>query len=118
MDQADAENPHRVAFLPRKRLVLEMVWARHLKANGAPPTAMLELFYAPKTPPLRRLAEKVLNKTLKVHYFDPNGQAKNISDLDPDTEETGEQRWGGPTEFSGRANAAVARAVANAKGGK
>ena len=56
----------------------------------------------------------VMEKSLKVCYFHPaTGQARDISDLDPANEEAGEAGRGGLTEFSGRANAAVARAVAN-----
>jgi hypothetical protein len=64
---------------------------------------------------MRKLAESVMTKSLKVFYFDlPSGHTKDISDLDPDSEEAGKSGWGGLTEFSGRANAAVAKAVANA----
>ena len=38
---------------------------------------------------------------------------QDISDLDPSSEGAGEGGWGGLSEFSGRANEAVARAVAN-----
>jgi len=34
--------------------------------------------------------------------------------LDPNTEQDGESGWGGLSEFSGRANEAVAQAIANA----
>ena len=97
--------------------VLETVWAlRHLKANGASPLALVEVFKAPKTGPMLKLSATVLTKNIKVHYFDPStGRTKDISELDPDTEATGEDGWGGLSEFSGRANAAVARAVANAE---
>ena len=40
--------------------------------------------------------------------------AQDISDLDPEKEESGEGGWGGLSEFSGRASEEVARAVANA----
>jgi hypothetical protein len=57
-----------------------------------------------------------MTKTYKVHYFDKDsGITRDISDLDPDAEESGDAGWGGLSEFSGRASAAVARAVANNK---
>ena len=43
------------------------------------------------------------------------GRTSDISDLDPSAEGNGEGGWGGLSEFSGRANEAVARAVANAE---
>jgi hypothetical protein len=57
-----------------------------------------------------------MTKKQKVHYFDrESGTTRDISDLDPSSEEAGEAGWGGLSEFSGRANEAVARSVANGK---
>lgn len=107
---------YRVCLSTHSAQVLEAVWAlRHLQANQAPPLALLDIFEAPHTGPMQKLAETVLKKKLKVHYFDSaTGRAKDISELDPDSEEAGQDGWGGLSEFSGRANEAVARAVANA----
>lgn len=58
-----------------------------------------------------------MEKTVKVFYFDRETRTtRDISDLDPGQEEAGRAGWGGLTEFSGRVNAAVAHAVANADG--
>jgi hypothetical protein len=107
---------YRVCLSTHSPQVLEAVWAlRHLKASHASPLALLEIFEAPKTPPMQNLAETVLRKNVNVHYFDPvTGNTNDISDLDADSEEMGHGGWGGLTEFSGRVNTAVARAVANA----
>jgi hypothetical protein len=107
---------YRVCLSTHSPQVLETVWAlRHLKANRASPSSLLAIFGAPNTQPMLKLAESVMNKSVKVHYFDPaTCRTREISDLDPGSEEAGEGGWGGLTEFSGRANAAVARAVANA----
>ena len=73
------------------------------------------MFDAPRTSPMRKLAETVMTKNVKVYYFDPTtGRTRDISELDPGSEEAGEGGWGGLIEFSGRANEAVATAVANA----
>ncbi len=107
---------YRVCLSSHSPQVLETMWAlRHLKENQASPQALLDVFQAPKTQPMQKLAEIVMTKQVTVHYFDPDtGRTKEISELDPHSEEAGESGWGGLTEFSGRANAAVARAVANA----
>jgi hypothetical protein len=64
---------------------------------------------------MRRLADTVMTKELKVFYFDRNtGKTKDISELDPSAEEDGYSGWGGLSEVSGRANRAVARSAANA----
>ncbi len=64
------------------------------------------------------VAKAALEKTVKVFYFDrETATTRDISDLDPGREENGEAGWGGLAEFSGRVNAAVAHAVANAHSG-
>jgi AAA15 family ATPase/GTPase len=107
---------YRVCLSTHSPQVLEGVWAlRHLKANHASPASLLAVFEAPNTQPMQKLAETVLSKSVRVYYFDATtGRTKDISELDPISEEAGQGGWGGLTEFSGRANAAVARAVANA----
>jgi len=109
---------YRVCISTHSPQVLEAMWAlRHLKENGASPRALLTMFEAPQTQSMQRLAQTVMNKSVKVYYFDAaTGRTRDISDLDPASEEAGEAGWGGLTEFSGRANAAVAHAVANADG--
>jgi hypothetical protein len=111
---------YRVCLSTHSSQVLEAVWAlRHLKENGGSPRALLQVFDAPQTQAMIKLAKTVMAKKVAVYYFDPaSGRTKDISELDPDSEEAGESGWGGLTEFSGRANSAVARAVANARRGK
>ena len=106
---------YRVCISTHSPQVLDAVWAlRHLKENHAPPEALLDIFDAPKTSGMINMAKRVMGRSAKVHYFDRSGQTRNISTLDPASEEIGESGWGGLSEFSGRANTAVARAVANA----
>jgi hypothetical protein len=106
---------YRVVLSTHSSQVLDAMWTlKHLRENKADPSVLLEVFDAPKTQSMIRLAETVLSKTVKVHYFDKNdGTTRDISDLDPFTEEEGQSGWGGLSEFSARANEAVARAVAN-----
>ena len=76
----------------------------------------LDMFGAEKTQAMQKLANTVLEKTLKVFYFDrETGATSDISQLDPSAEGDGDSGWGGLSEFSGRANRAVARAVANSE---
>jgi hypothetical protein len=108
---------YRVCLSTHSSQVLESLWAlRHLRANKASPQALLRVFGAPDTPSMRKLAEKVMTKRVKVYYFDPTaGGTDDISRLDVDSEQAGGDGWGGLAEFSGRANSAVAMAVANAE---
>jgi hypothetical protein len=108
---------YRVCLSTHSPQVLEAVWAlQHLKESNASPSDLLAIFDAPNTPPLQKVASTALAKGLKVFYFDrANGEVQDISGLDPSDEESGKAGWGGLIEFSGRANDAVANAVANAE---
>jgi AAA domain, putative AbiEii toxin, Type IV TA system/AAA ATPase domain len=108
---------YRVCLSTHSPQVLDAVWAlKHLKANGADAQAILGVFEAENTQSMRKLADTAMEKTLKVFYFDrESGKTRDISELDPAAEAEGESGWGGLSEFSGRANQAVARSAANAQ---
>ncbi len=108
---------YRVCLSSHSPQVLEALWAlKRLIAYRGSPQALLGVFEAPNTTPLRKLAETVMTKRAKVYYFDPTtGTTTDISELDVDSEEAGGDGWGGLSEFSGRVNSAVARVVANAR---
>jgi hypothetical protein len=107
---------YRVCISTHSPQVLDAVWLlKHLRHNQAEPAALLKVFDAPATPGMLSLAGGVMNKTANVYYFDRKaGTTRDISDLDPEKEESGNSGWGGLSEFSGRASEEVARAVANA----
>lgn len=110
---------YRVCLSTHSSQVLEAVWAlRHLASSGAPPSSLLAMFNSPNTQPMQKLAKEVMKKQLKVHYFDPRGQTRDISELDPNSEQGAESDWGGLAEFSSQANAAVARAIAAQRRGE
>lgn len=111
---------YKVCISTHSPQVLDALWAlKHLRENDAKPEALLSVFEAPETSTMLNLARQVMKKTSKVYYFDrESGTTRDISDLDPSSEETGDSGWGGLSEFSGRANEAVARAVANANRGE
>lgn len=104
---------YRVCLSTHSPQILETVWAlRHLRINHAGAAALLSVFGAPVTSPMKTLAEEALRKKIRVHYFDPvSGTTSDISELDPEAEELGNQGWGGLAEFSSRTNRAVAEAV-------
>lgn len=106
---------YRVCLSTHSAQVLDSVWAlNHLRTNQAKPDDLLKVFDAPFTVGMRRLAESVLKKKTKVHYFErESGITRDISSLDPEAEEIGDAGWGGLSEFSARANDVVARVVAN-----
>lgn len=106
---------YRVCLSTHSSQVLDALWAiKHLSDNGGTAKAFLDMFDAPKTPPMIQLANEMMAKVRKAYYFDKStGIVHDISSLDPGAEENGESGWGGLSEFSGRASAAVANAVAN-----
>lgn len=108
---------YRVCLSTHSAQVLDAMWTlKHLRESNAKPEVLLEVFAAPKTPGMIKIAADILCKSIKVHYFErETGVSRDISNLDPWSEETGQSGWGGLSEFSGRANEAVARAIANAR---
>lgn len=107
---------YRVCLSTHSPQVLEAVWAlRHLKKNRSDGRDLLDIFDAEKTQSMRKMADTVLGKQIRVFYFDRDtGKTRDISELDPSAEEEGDSGWGGLSEFSGRANKVVARSAANA----
>lgn len=107
---------YRVVISTHSPQVLEAVWAlKHLNASKADGRALLTAFDAPQTAGMIEMAGKVLQQRANVYYFDrTSGMTKDISSLDPEDEIDGKSGWGGLSEFSGRVNEVVARAVANA----
>jgi predicted ATPase len=106
---------YRVCVSTHSPHVLEAIWAlRQLRENNGSPADLLDAFEATNTQTMRKLAQSMMEKDVKVFYFDrEKGTTKDISILDPAGEEVGESGWGGLTEFSGRVNTVVARTVAN-----
>jgi hypothetical protein len=108
---------YRVCLSTHSSQVLDAMWAlKHLSENNAKPEALLDVFAAPKTSAMIKMAETVMSKTTRVHYFDrQSGSTRDISALDAFADEPEEAGWGGLCEFSGRANDAVAKAVSNSR---
>ncbi|HTW94613.1 MAG TPA: AAA family ATPase [Tepidisphaeraceae bacterium] len=110
---------YRVCLSTHSPQVLDAIWAvRHLRKNGAQPEELLRVFDAPNTPGMLRLAEGAMKRRARVYYFGrDSGGVRNISDLDPESRDELEAGWGGLSEFSARANEAVAHAAANSSRG-
>lgn len=108
---------YRVCLSTHSPQVLDALWAlKHLRQTRASPGELLNIFEAPNTAPMQKLAVAAMKKRVKVYYFNrDDGTAVDISDLDPSAEGQAEAGWGGLAEFSGRANEAVARAVATSE---
>jgi len=108
---------YRVVLSTHSPQVLDVFWAlRRLKEHHGEPKDLLRCFQVRGSPAMRAMAESVLKSRWKVFYFDPHAredeQTRDISNLDPGSENLEEAGWGGLTDFSGRVAEIVAE-VAN-----
>lgn len=110
---------YRVCLSTHSPAVLDVVWALQiLRREKAGPNDVLKLFDAESTSTMRSLAGKVLEKSIRVHYFDPESRSgTDISDLDPGAQNAFEAGWGGLTAFSERVSDAVAVVVNRSNAG-
>jgi hypothetical protein len=96
--------------------VLDMVWALQvLKKHNGTEEDVRKLFDLQASGGGKGLAESALKKTYRVYYFDRRGQARDISSLDPASEDVSEAGWGGLSEFSGKVSDVVAEVVSRPK---
>lgn len=109
---------YRVVLSTHSPLVLTVVWMlRRLREAGAPWQSVCDAFGVERTQQLRKVAESALNKSnqLKTHLlsFDSQGRvsSKDISSLDPGSEDDDVSGWGGLAGFSSRFGETVRRAV-------
>jgi len=95
--------------------VLDLLWALNLlRKKHAEPKRVLDIFRIPENQETLAWASGVLEKSLRVYYFDrDDGIVKDISELDPDAEDNGHSGWGGLTEFEGRVGNIVSEVMAN-----
>jgi hypothetical protein len=104
---------YRVCLSTHSPHVLDVVWAlKVIREHQAPSSRILDLFDTRKTDPMKDMAEAIVGKIAKVYYFDrKTGFTRDISGLDPGSEEASEAGWGGLSEFSGHVADVVAKVV-------
>jgi hypothetical protein len=103
---------YRVCLSTHSPHVLDVVWAvQKIRQHDAEAKHLLDVFDVRKTDPMKGVAQVVVRKTARVYYFDRNGQTRDISNLDPGSQDQSEAGWGGLSEFSGRVNDVVAAVV-------
>lgn len=110
---------YRVCISTHSPHVLDIVWGiQKIRQYGADASRLLDMLDAPKTKQLKDVAMSALKRTTRVYYFASDGQSRDISNLDPSSEDSDEASWGGLSEFTGRVNDIVAEVVAGAVPGK
>ena len=87
------------------------VGVRVIKDHGADPSSLLDVFDVRKSHAMKTVAAEALQKEARVYYFDRDGGVRDISNLDPGSEDAREADWGGLSEFSGRVAEVVASVV-------
>ncbi len=104
---------YRVCISSHSPHMLDMVWAlRFFQENNGTARDVTRLLNLPSVPATREIAEAALNGSFSTYYFARDGRVRDISALDPGSEDAAQSGWGGLTEFSGRAGDIVAE-VAN-----
>src|SRR5690554_531062 len=110
---------YKVVISTHSPLLLEAAWAiRMLQANQGTPEALFELFDLPNSPGMRDVFNAVLaEKAVNSFYFEPGEQGvttRDISSLDPCSEDDSIADWGGITQFSSRASDVISRLMQEA----
>lgn len=108
---------YRVCLSTHSPHVLDVVWAlQFLKRKGGTPQDVLSIFDVTYDADIKSLAEAGLNKEMKVYSFGRDGEVRDISTLDPGSENEDESGWGGLTEFSSHIGDVVAKVARRAEG--
>jgi hypothetical protein len=112
---------YKVVLSSHSPLVLDTVWAvKNLAANKAKPAHLAEALGIGVSPDIRKVMKHALRADYRVHFMcfdDKSGRVKSrdISGLDPMSEDAGESDWGGLTGFSSRLSDAVIKSVNRAE---
>jgi hypothetical protein len=108
---------YRIVISTHSPQVLDVVWALStIRAYNPDSDVVLDLFGASHTLTMRNVATTALKKTTRVFYFGRDGRTRDISNLNPGSEDVEEAGWGGLSEFTGHVNETVARVVSEAWG--
>ena len=101
---------YRVCLTSHSPLVLDVVWALSvIQRHGGTEADMRRMLNL--SPQEAEVAKRALTIHPRVYYFQRDGRAVDISNLDPGTERSEESGWGGLTEFSGKIGEVVAEVV-------
>lgn len=107
---------YRVVLSTHSPHVLTMLWMmQQLKAHDARWQLVCDAFGVHHPAQMKEVAKSALDKDYRAHVlqFESDGQviSKDISELDPSSEDESISGWGGLTEYSSRFGDAVRKAV-------
>lgn len=108
---------YKVILSTHSPTILDVVWSiRSIKECRADPTLLIKLFNLPNSSDIKKLCKEIIdNKEFNSYYFDKQKSGKvivkDISTLDPASDDPIISGWGGLTQFSGVAGDIVAEAI-------
>ena len=106
---------YRVCLSTHSPHVLDIVWAlRFFQDHEGTAGDVLKLLGLRSISKTKKLADCALKSEFKTYYFRRDGMVRDISGLDPGSEDDAEGGWGGLTEFSGRVGDVVAEVAGRA----
>lgn len=105
---------YKVIISTHSPVLIEFAWAFNLlKKSGAGDAALFELFEISKTAPTKRLFKNILSeKIINTFYFARENNkvtTRDITALDPGSNDEDLAEWGGLSHFSGKATEVVSK---------
>ena len=105
---------YKVIISTHSPLLLEAAWViRTLQENNGSQESLFELFDLPNSPGMKEVFCSILTeKKINSFYFEPCAEgivARDISTLDPFSEDDSVADWGGITQFSSRASDVISQ---------
>ena len=108
---------YKVVISTHSPLVLDVIWAiQLLKKHNAKWQLLSEAFTGSSSQAVHAVMEHALNANYKVYFQDMDLRSRrvstrDISNLDPESQDATESTWGGLTSFSSRFGDAVRHAI-------
>lgn len=107
---------YKVVISTHSPVLLEMAWViNHIKSLAGNPDDLFELFDLKKNPSMREIFQSAIGKEYKTWYFEREKDGihiRDISTLDPGSDNPDIANWGGLSEFAGRAAEVVSKLAA------
>lgn len=103
---------YKVAISTHSTVVLDLVWAlKQIQDNGGSESDFRQLFNLNSNPTTKQIASSALNRNYSVYFFERGAPAKDISSLDPGSDDYIVSHWGDLNGFASRASDVVADVV-------
>ena len=102
---------YKVVLSTHSPAVLDLVWVLRYITAGGLPSDIRKLFSQPANLSINKIAESSLDKSTRVYFFERGLSAKDISSLDPESDDEAISNWGDLNTFSGRSADVVAEIV-------